>query len=102
MFSWFWFSQSGQLLVLSVCLDTIGAHRCVSAGCVVLSCLKKLYQVPAFPKTHYRAVAPAPNMIGIIFLPKTQLIFLMAKCFLIKKTKTGVQQVRVQRQGYLV
>lgn len=26
VFAWLWFAQSGQLLGLSVCLDSIGAH----------------------------------------------------------------------------
>lgn len=61
VFAWFWFSQSDQLLDLFVFVwMLLELTWCMSARCVVLSCL----QVPAFPILYYKAVAPAPNMIG--------------------------------------
>lgn len=60
--AWFCFSQSGQLLNLFVCLDTIRAHVVYVSRmcCSILPCL---YRAPAFPKTCCKASAPTPNTI---------------------------------------
>lgn len=64
VFAWFWFSQSCQLLGLSVCLDSIGAHVVYVSRVYCSIFPTKVIPSSSLCKACYKAVAPAPNTIG--------------------------------------